>query len=99
MLQYNFEWSPAKERLNIEKHGVFFGEAIGVFKDPLAMTMYEEEESSPEEDRWVTVGLVNHQHYLVMVHTYEEQANSSVTIRVISARRATKHEIKQYEQR
>jgi uncharacterized DUF497 family protein len=96
-MQYNFEWDPAKATINANKHGVTFGEAIEVFKDPMALTLYEDEESTPDEDRWVTVGLVNNRHYLLVVHTYHDQSSDGVTIRVISARQATKHEIKQYE--
>jgi uncharacterized DUF497 family protein len=63
----------------------------------MALTVYEEEDSSPHADRWVTMGLANNQHYLLVVHTYHDQPEKSVTIRVISARWATKHEIKQYK--
>lgn len=97
-MHYNFEWDPVKASHNANKHGVTFEQAIDVFKDPMALTLYEDEESTPDEDRWVTVGLVNNQQYLLVVHTYHDQKSNGVTIRVISARRATKHEIKQYEQ-
>ena len=96
-MQYNFEWDPTKATSNASKHGVTFEQAIDVFKDPMALTLYEDQESTPDEDRWVTLGLANNQHYLIVAHTYHDQDGTSVTIRVISARRATKHEIKQYE--
>jgi len=96
-MQYNFEWDPAKATGNVHKHGVTFEQAIDVFKDPMALTVYEDQESNPDEDRWVTLGLVDNQHYLLVVHTFHDQEGNSVTIRVISARRATPHEIKQYE--
>jgi uncharacterized DUF497 family protein len=97
-MQYNFEWDPAKATNNASKHGVTFEQAIEVFKEPMALTLYEDVESTSDEDRWVTLGLVNNQHYLLVVHTYHEPSGNNVAIRVISARRATKHEIKQYEQ-
>lgn len=96
-MQYNFEWDMDKAHRNFKKHGVTFEQATGVFKDPLALTLYDEKESDTDEDRWVTLGQVNGQHYLVVVHTYKSQKNDLVTIRLISARPATKHEITQYE--
>ena len=96
-MQYNFEWNPDKARRNVSKHGVTFEQATEVFKDPVALTIYDEEESNESEDRWITLGQANGQHYLVVVHTYRQQNSDVVTVRLISARPATKHEIKQYE--
>ena len=97
-MQYNFEWDPTKATSNANKHGVTFEQATEVFKDPMALTIYDEDNSSSEEDRWITLGKANGQHYLVVVHTYRNQDSNAVTIRIISARPATKHEIRQYEQ-
>lgn len=97
-MEYNFEWDPNKARLNRQKHGVTFEEATEVFRDPMALTIFDEEESSPEEDRWVTLGQVKGQHYLVVVHTYRSATSRALNIRIISARNATKHEINRYEQ-
>ena len=97
-MQYNFEWNPRKAHTNIRKHGVTFEEATKVFDDPMAITIFDEEESDGDEDRWVTLGLIGGLHYLVAVHTYRNPSRDSVTIRLISARPATKHEIRQYEQ-
>lgn len=96
-MQYNFEWDPGKATSNSSKHGITFEEAVAVFKDPMALSLYEGEDSAPGEDRWITLGLVSDRRYIVVVHTYQP-SSSSITIRVISARRATQHEIKQYEQ-
>jgi uncharacterized protein len=96
-MQYNFEWDPVKARSNVEKHGVTFEQAAYVFKDSMALTVYDADNSSDDEDRWVTLGQANGQHYLVVVHTYRNQQDDVVAIRLISARPATKHEIKQYE--
>ncbi len=63
----------------------------------MALTIFDEENSSGDEDRWITLGQANGQHYLVVVHTYREQNEDTVTVRLISARQATKPEIKQYE--
>lgn len=97
-MEYNFEWDPAKALANREKHGVSFLEAVGVFKDPMALTVYDPDDSNPEEDRWITVGQVEGRSYLLVVHTYQEEGSESITIRMISARPATRHEIKQYEE-
>ncbi|MDF1643414.1 MAG: BrnT family toxin [Pseudomonadales bacterium] len=97
-MQYNFEWNPRKALTNIRKHGVTFEEATKVFDDPMALTVFDDEQSDDDEDRWVTLGQINGQHYLVVVHTYRNTSEDSITIRLISARPATKHEIRQYEQ-
>lgn len=96
-MQYNFEWDPVKAQANIDKHGIAFEQATGVFLDPMALTIYDEDNSSAEEDRWITLGRSNGQYYLVVVHTYKDQTSDAATIRLVSARTATKHEIKQYE--
>lgn len=96
-MQYNFEWDPVKAQTNAIKHGVTFEQATAVFNDPMALTIFDEDNSSDDEDRWITLGQTNGQHYLVVVHTYRDQKNDTVTIRLISARPATKHEIEQYE--
>lgn len=93
-MQYNFEWSPRKAHTNICKHGVTFEEATKVFDDPMALTVFDDEESNDDEGRWITLGLINNQHYLVVVHTYRNANDDSVTIRLISARAATKHEVR-----
>ncbi|MEQ9464088.1 MAG: BrnT family toxin [Haliea sp.] len=96
-MRYNFEWDPVKARSNAEKHCVSFEQATEVFKDPMALTLYDDDNASSEEDRWITLGQANGQHYLVVAHTYRNQQDNAVTIRLISARPATKREIKQYE--
>jgi len=97
-MQYNFEWDRNKAHTNQRKHGVTFEEATEVFNDPMALTVFDDESSSDTEDRWVTLGQIKGQHYLVVAHTYNNPNEGSVTIRLISARPATKNEIKQYKQ-
>jgi len=96
-MQYNFEWDPRKAHANARKHGITFEEATKIFDDPTAITVFDDKESSSNEDRWATLGQINGQHYLVVVHTFRDQNEDTVTIRLISTRPATKHEIKQYE--
>ncbi len=86
-----FEWSPAKARINLQKHRVSFDEARTVFADPLAMTILDTAEH--EEERFITVGDSAHPRLIVVVH-YE----ISGRIRIISARRATRRERNQYEE-
>ena len=94
---YNFEWDPGKAAANVTKHGVTFEQATAAFKDPMALTLFDQEQSDDDEDRWITLGLVDGQHYLVVVHTYRDEHNDTITIRLISARPATKREIAQYQ--
>ena len=93
---YKFEWSDNKAQSNARKHGVTFEQATAVFRDPRALTIYDEAHSD-DEDRWITMGFVDGLNELVVVHTYVENIASSVTIRIISARRADKQEKRQYQ--
>lgn len=68
---YHFEWDAAKARANLSKHGVSFRTATVVFRDPLALTVYDEEHSEDEE-RWVTLGRAPGGQYLVVAHTFAE---------------------------
>lgn len=74
-----------------------FEQATEIFKDPMALTVYDEDNSS-DEDRWITLGQVQQLRYLVVVHTYHDSEVNAVRIRLISARLATQQEIHQYEQ-
>jgi uncharacterized DUF497 family protein len=93
--EYIFEWDPVKAAENVRKHGVTFEEASLVFRDPLARSGYDDEHSSSEEERWVTLGL-SRQELLVVVHTSVEYMRA-VTVRIISARLATRNERRNYE--
>ncbi|KJS07696.1 MAG: hypothetical protein VR73_08265 [Gammaproteobacteria bacterium BRH_c0] len=95
---YNFEWDTAKAASNVRKHGVTFEQAAQVFLDPMALSIFDDETSSPGEERWVTLGKVKNQYYLVVVHTIQARSAESIRIRLISARKATRNEILQYEQ-
>lgn len=86
-----FEWDPEKERRNRRKHGVSFAEAASVFLDPMALT-FDDPDHSSDEDREITIGVSNRQRVLFVAHTAREDR-----IRIISARRATQQERRQYE--
>jgi uncharacterized protein len=67
-----------------------------VFRDPLALSLYDNEHSEAEE-RWLTLGLDENGALLVVSHTFEELGDDEALVRVISAREATAHERAQYE--
>jgi len=87
-----FEWDPNKARKNLEIHGVSFDEASTAFKDTLSLTIHDPLHSD-EEDRFILIGNSYKNRLLVVVHL--EKGNK---IRIISARKATKKERKQYEE-
>ena len=95
-MQYNFEWDPIKAKQNLRKHRVGFERGAEVFLDPLAISIYDDEHSS-DEDRWITIGKDQANLILVIVHTFQEENIDNCRIRLISARKATKKEIKHYE--
>jgi uncharacterized DUF497 family protein len=96
-LRYRFDWDPGKERKNIHKHRVSFRQAATVFRDPNQLSTYDEEHSE-EEDRWVTIGLDSAGVLRVVVHTFEQVEEDLCQIRVISARKATSAEAREYQE-
>lgn len=86
-----FEWDPKKSKLNLEKHGVSFEEAVTVFYDPLSAT-FDDPDHSVGEYRDITIGLSSRDRLLVIAH-----AARGENIRIISARPATAHERKRHE--
>jgi uncharacterized DUF497 family protein len=87
-----FEWDPIKAKRNIEIHGVSFDEASTAFKDTLSLTIHDPLHSD-EEDRFTLIGNSVKNRLLVIVHT--ERGDK---VRIITARKATKIERKQYEE-
>lgn len=94
-LTFHFEWDAAKARSNLSKHGITFRLAMSVLRDPLAITLYDDEHSEYEE-RWVTVGLASNGQCLVVVHTSTQTSASDMLIRIISARKANHGEQRDY---
>ena len=92
---YQFEWDAAKARRNQTKHGFSFKLAMSVLRDPLALTVYDEDHSD-EEDRWVTLGQAANGQYLIVIHTFQQVSPFAVRIRIISARKAEPDEINDY---
>lgn len=89
---YAFEWDPAKAEVNAQKHRVDFHEAATVFADPLAV-LAADPDHSLNEGRYMVLGLSNRRRLLVVAF-----AERPPRTRIISARRATRHERRQYEE-
>lgn len=87
---YDYEWNPAKVHVNQMKHGVSFAEATTALEDERALTI---EDNYPDEQRFITLGRDALDKVLVVVYTFRSSA-----IRIISARKATARERKQYEE-
>ena len=87
-----FEWTDVKAAANLRKHGVAFEDAASVFSDALAYT-FDDPDHSVGEQRLLTFGLSQSGRLLAVVHAERGRA-----IRIISARRATRHERGIYEQ-
>ncbi len=95
-LVYRFSWDPDKAEANRRKHRVSFEQATALFRDPLALSRYDEEHSETEE-RWVTLGQAENGTMLVVCHTFEELTPNEAQVRLISAREATSAERAQYQ--
>jgi len=95
MTLYNFEWDPKKAKINNRKHGVSFEEATTVFRDPNAITIFDEDHTDIEE-RWITIGISVSGRLIIICHTYFELSEDTVILRVYSARKTTSKEKKQY---
>ena len=94
-INYNFEWDPKKAQENRNKRGITFDEASTVFRDSKALSIFDPEHSETE-DRWVTMGISERGRLLIVIHTFREESEDDVTIRIISSRKATKQETKNY---
>jgi len=94
-VNYNFEWDPTKARDNLDKHGVAFDEAATVFKDPRVISIFDPDHSETE-DRWVTMGISEKGRLLIVIHTFLKEGEDTIIIRIITSRKATKHETASY---
>jgi uncharacterized DUF497 family protein len=96
-LRYTCEWDPIKAKENLRKHRISFDRAAEVILDPLAIAIIDEEHSEHEE-RWVSIGKDRRGSLLILIHTFLEVSPEECRIRIISARKANKREIRQYEE-
>jgi uncharacterized protein len=90
----NFTWDDNKDRANKAKHGVSFEAAKRVWDDPHVWTYFDKFEDG--EARFHAVGMVHGMMLLTVVHAYRDEAGNEI-IRIIGARRATRHEKNAYE--
>ena len=97
-LNLDIAWDPTKAQANISKHGVSFADAASVLLDPLAISVFDPEHSHGEE-RWFTLGLSSQRQLLAVAHAYQSTASDRVSVRIISARDATRRERTAYEQK
>lgn len=91
-----WSWDPNKDRINRRKHGLNFETALHVFSDPFAMSGQNRIEDG--EERWRTIGLIEGAVVVLVAHTFREDPDGTVSVRIISARRATRQERKRYEE-
>jgi len=89
-----FDWDKNKAKINLLKHKVSFEEAQSVFDDDNARLIFDPDHSE-SEDRFILLGLSCSLKILTVVHCYKDANN---IIRLISARKATKSEIKNYKE-
>ncbi len=90
-MKYEFEWDEEKERANVAKHGVSFTEAVTVFDDPLALSLVDR--THPEREVLIGQSTASRLLFTVYIEVH------ATRIRVITARRTTPHERREYENR
>ncbi len=92
MKNISFEWDENKNQINRRKHGIDFEEAKTIFYDDNAI-LFDDPEHSVEEERFLILGISKYENLCIVSHCYRSDDN---IIRIISARKATKNEIKTY---
>jgi len=90
IIEMAYQWNRDKATANLRNHGIDFADAISVFSDDLAITIPDERS---DEERFITIGVDAFGRVLVVVYTLRDDE-----IRLISARKATRHERQQYEE-
>jgi uncharacterized protein len=89
-----FSWDADKARTNYEKHGVTFEEAITAFGDSGALEAEDLENPDESERRWKRLAYSVRSRVLLVIYTYRRLSDGTETIRIISARQATRNERK-----
>ena len=92
MKELRFEWDEKKSNLNQRKHGVSFLEAQTAFADENGLLL-DDPDHSIEETRFILLGMSSKLRLLIISHTYRRE---DIIVRIISARKATRMEQKQY---
>ena len=81
-----------KNRINVNKHKIDFNEAMTIFDDSLQITI-DDPDHSIEERRFITFGISDKNHLLIVAHTFRDDK-----IRIITARKPTRNERRIYEE-
>lgn len=89
-----FEWDEEKNKINIQKHGIAFEDALKVFLDPYRVYFYDSAHSSIQEERWQTIGCA-FSNILFVIYTFRDEKE---IYRIISARKANAREKRKYYQ-
>ena len=92
-MRYYFDWDPSKAKTNRKKHGIGFEQASTIFLDPKMVSVFDTEHSEDE-----AIGIDKNGILLVVVHTFQQVDADCCRIRIISARKATRKESKQYQE-
>jgi len=96
-LEYFFEWDTKKARENIQTHNVSFQRAATIFRDSCMISIFDDEHSVTEE-RWISIGIDEKGVLQIVSHTFQMIDKFRCSIRIISSRKASKNEIKQYKE-
>lgn len=94
---FQFEWDETKAERNARKHGVTFELASTIFFDPNLLTTADVEHGETEE-RWFSVGIAGNGLLISVVYLWSDHDPAVITVRLISARRATQSEQRHYEE-
>src|SRR5258708_25664544 len=89
--------APSEPAIAFRLYSSLFVVASSSILDPLATTVFDDEHSEKEE-RWVTIGVARNGMHFVLVHTWQPTGQNSATARIISARRAVRAEILEYQE-
>jgi hypothetical protein len=100
-IQMQYEWDESKNRLNQRKHGISFEVAALAFEDERCLVRLDRIDEAGEQ-RWHAIGAARIEPdaavVLLVVHVYREETNGEETIRIISARRAEKNDLRRYQE-
>jgi len=94
---FQFEWDPAKAETNKRVHEIAFELASTVFHDVNLLTIADLEHGEIEL-RWFSIGIASNGAPLAVAYLWSDADPAAINIRLISARRATRSEIRQYEE-
>jgi uncharacterized DUF497 family protein len=100
-IQASYEWDDRKNRINQKKHGVSFALAALALEDQICLIRPDRMDQNGGQ-RWHAIGAAQLNEgarvVLLVVHVYREEIAGQEIVRIISARRADRHEVKRYQQ-